>query len=244
MEIIIAALLLIVIVVLVVYVLLLKGQESTRVSAYAQQQFENWRARELESVQRQQTEVAQREASVNLARWKSDYEQSIRKEAVKKSHDVISGKVTEQLVPYLPSFRYNPRDARFIGGPVDFIVFDGLCDGEVKQVVFVEVKTGGSALSQREKQVRSVVEIRAVKWEELRIDHAQGVGTRPKTQVASLSSADNQLPCRAYSQGASYRVGETISHQTFGNGRVISVQHNKIEVQFSQGIKHLVQMPQ
>jgi predicted Holliday junction resolvase-like endonuclease len=38
---------------------------------------------------------------------------------------VTFGKVTEHFIPDLPDFAYNPKDARFLGSPVDFIVFDG-----------------------------------------------------------------------------------------------------------------------
>jgi predicted Holliday junction resolvase-like endonuclease len=78
------------------------------------------------------------------------------------------GKVQEQLIPYLPDFPFNPKDARFIGSPVDFVVFDGLDGGELRQVVFVEVKTGGAALSTRERQVRNAVQARRVEWVDLR----------------------------------------------------------------------------
>jgi len=39
----------------------------------------------------------------------------------------------------------NPKDARFLGTPLDFIVFDGLDEGEVRRIVFVEVRPAGRA---------------------------------------------------------------------------------------------------
>ena len=55
--------------------------------------------------------------------------------------------VQEHLAPLFPAFlsQFNPKDARFLGTPLDFIVFDGLDEGEVRRVVFVEVKTGRPA---------------------------------------------------------------------------------------------------
>lgn len=101
--------------------------------------------------------------------WKARYTATIRQDAVQRSQAVTAGKVHEQLLPYLPEFRFNPKDARFIGTPVDLIVFDGLAEGQVRRVVFVEVKTGSSALTGRERQVRDVIEARDVAWEELRV---------------------------------------------------------------------------
>lgn len=100
--------------------------------------------------------------------WKGRYTAAIRDDAVERSLAVTAGKVQEQLIPYLPEFHYNPKDARFLGSPVDLVVFDGLADGQLRRVVFLEVKTGGSALTVRERQARDVIEAREVEWAELR----------------------------------------------------------------------------
>jgi predicted Holliday junction resolvase-like endonuclease len=104
--------------------------------------------------------------------WRLRYSAKIRENAVQRSLAVTAGKVHEQLVPYLPEFGFNPKDARFLGSPVDLIVFDGLADGQVKRVVFLEVKTGGALLTARERQVRQVIEAREVAWAELRLTRA------------------------------------------------------------------------
>jgi predicted Holliday junction resolvase-like endonuclease len=109
-------------------------------------------------------------ALVYVQRWKALYTQAIRQDAVQRSQAVTSGKVHEQLVPFLPAFGFNPKDARFLGSPVDLVVFDGLDDGELRRVVFLEIKTGGSALTGRERQVRDAVRAHQVSWEELRIE--------------------------------------------------------------------------
>ena len=93
---------------------------------------------------------------------------SIRRDASQRSRAVTRGQVAEQLFPYLPEFSYDPRDARFLGSPIDFVVFDGLEAGEVKSVIFVEVKTGASTLTTRERRVRDAVKAGNVRWEELR----------------------------------------------------------------------------
>lgn len=101
--------------------------------------------------------------------WRLRYASSIRQDAVQRSLAVTAGKVHEQLVPFLPEFGFNPKDARFLGSPVDLVVFDGLASGAVRRVVFLEVKTGGAGLTARERQVRDVIEARAVAWAELRL---------------------------------------------------------------------------
>jgi len=101
-------------------------------------------------------------------RWR-DAEIENRKEAVQnginKSRAVLGGKFTEQMVPYLPEFKYDPTEARFIGSPIDLIVFPGLSQGEPREIVIVEIKTGGSQLSTVENKIRQLVESGMVRWE-------------------------------------------------------------------------------
>jgi predicted Holliday junction resolvase-like endonuclease len=104
--------------------------------------------------------------------WKLHYTAVIRQDAVQRSLAVTAGKVYEQLIPYLPAFPYNPKDVRFLGSPVDLIVFDGLAEGRLRRIVFVEVKTGRSGLTSRERCVRDIIEDREVEWAELRVVQA------------------------------------------------------------------------
>src|SRR5438132_14283521 len=111
------------------------------------------------------------EAAAELAQWRTDHEILIRADAVKRSQAVISGKVTEHLAPYLGDFPFNPKDVRFLGSPVDLVVFDGMDEGEVREIVLVEIKTAGSSLSGRERQIRDAVQGGRTRWPEYRLDH-------------------------------------------------------------------------
>jgi predicted Holliday junction resolvase-like endonuclease len=102
--------------------------------------------------------------------WKARYTHAVRQDAIQRSLAVTTGKVYEQLLPYFPDFPFNPKDVRFLGSPVDFVVFEGLSDGQVSRVVFVEIKTGTADLSSRERRVREAVRERRVEWRELRLD--------------------------------------------------------------------------
>jgi predicted Holliday junction resolvase-like endonuclease len=101
--------------------------------------------------------------------WKLRYTRAIRRDAVERSAAVTAGKVHEQLVPHLAGFEFNPKDARFLGSPVDFVVFDGLAAGNVGRVVFLEVKTGAATLSSRERQVKEAVLAGRIEWREWRV---------------------------------------------------------------------------
>lgn len=136
----------------------------------AQEQLATWRTEELEKAKSQMWEVLSKEANVSLEQWKTEAEREIRKDAIDKSQSVTLGKMTEHMVPYLPGFEFNPSDARFIGSPIDLVIFDGLGNDEVKKVVFVEIKTGTSTLSTRERLVRNAIIEKRVKWMEMRVN--------------------------------------------------------------------------
>ena len=90
----------------------------------------------------------------------------IRQEAIRASRRVLGGKFTEQMVPYLPEFSYDPTDARVIGSPIDLIVFPGLAEGNPQEIVLVEVKSGKlGRLTPKEKMICDLVEAGRVRWE-------------------------------------------------------------------------------
>ncbi len=98
--------------------------------------------------------------------------QDARQDSVTRSRGVTSGKIQEHLAPLLPQFaeRFNLREARFLGAPVDYVVFEGLEEGLVEQVTFVEIKTGRSQLSSRERAIRDAVADGRVVFETMRLD--------------------------------------------------------------------------
>lgn len=89
---------------------------------------------------------------------------SAREDAVKRSRAVLTGQIAEQLAPFLPGFPCNADDCRFIGKPIDFIAFSGLSRDTVDEVVFVEVKTGNSQLSKRERAIKDAVDNGRVRY--------------------------------------------------------------------------------
>lgn len=96
-----------------------------------------------------------------------------RSDAIKRSRAVLGGQFSEQLSPYLPGFPADPTEVRFIGKPVDFISFAGAAQGAVDEVVFIEVKTGGSKLSAVERTLRDAIRAGKVRYVEYRPDGAR-----------------------------------------------------------------------
>lgn len=146
-------------------VVLARAQREALLQAH--DRFQQWCEQELLVSRREQQDLAVREARRLLAEWKTEQEKQIRQDAIQRSQAVTVGKVTEHLVPHLPNFNFNPKDARFIGSPIDFIIFDGLNDDEenqIREVVFLEIKTGTSTLTRRERMVRDAIKAGRVRW--------------------------------------------------------------------------------
>jgi predicted Holliday junction resolvase-like endonuclease len=106
-----------------------------------------------------------------------DLERSAREHSLKTSSGTRLGQIAEQFVPFLADFPFDPRDAQFLGRPIDFIVFDGLFEGQIERVVFVEVKSGRrKTLDPRQRAVRECIEQGRVEFRLLALEGSSLVG--------------------------------------------------------------------
>ena len=117
-----------------------------------------------------------REIEVRAEKRFMEMKEALRREILEKSRAVLKGRIAEQIVPFLEQFQYNPSDARFIGSPVDYIIFDGYTktkDENKEQpitIVLADIKTGKSAtLTHEQKKIKEAVEQKRVKWETIRL---------------------------------------------------------------------------
>ena len=102
---------------------------------------------------------------LEAAQWEGGKLEAIVKTRLKQSRAVLGGLVSEQIAPLLPDFPFDPGDCRFIGKPVDFIVFKGMNEQNISEVVFLEVKSGISRnLNPQEKRLREAVQDGRVSW--------------------------------------------------------------------------------
>jgi predicted Holliday junction resolvase-like endonuclease len=81
----------------------------------------------------------------------------------KRSQSIRYGKLTEQFMPFLESYPYDPHDFRFLGTPIDGVQFTE------DAVVLIEFKAADSQLSQRQRTIKRMVEEGAVRFEVHRV---------------------------------------------------------------------------
>lgn len=124
-----------------------------------------------------QNDLIQQEAD-----FKTHLDKAI-KDAQKRSNDiqrnVIKGQVSEKFVPFMAGFTYNPSDCRFLGEPIDYVIFNNLhhcADGQMDiselQIIFVEVKSGNAKLNKRQQILQHAINNHQVSFEILRIDES------------------------------------------------------------------------
>lgn len=154
-------------------------------------------------LQKSQQRKITREYESQIQTLKEQHQQALR-EASNRSLDgsraVIKGKIAEQLAPVLPSFKYLPSDARFIGDPIDYIIFNGFTDIKDNggsesnlEVVILEVKTGQASLSQSQQAIARAIDAGRVRFEIIRPE----ISDRERLKSHSNSSQD--LLSKAYS---------------------------------------------
>ncbi|MFW9832159.1 MAG: Holliday junction resolvase-like protein [Candidatus Thorarchaeota archaeon] len=93
----------------------------------------------------------------------------IRKDALTKSRAVLKGRISEQMAPLLAEFPFQPSDARFIGSPIDYIVFDGYSHNNPTEIIFIDIKTGNATLSPIERRIAQLINAKRIRWMTIRI---------------------------------------------------------------------------
>ena len=107
--------------------------------------------------------------------WCITHEKKIRKDSVERSRSIIRGQATEHLAPFIIN-NSNPKDYRFLGSPIDYIIFHGLSDvldGEkqsIEKITFLDIKTGKSRLNKSQRKIRDAINNGKVEFVMRKID--------------------------------------------------------------------------
>jgi predicted Holliday junction resolvase-like endonuclease len=105
-----------------------------------------------------------------VKKYIEEKEEEIRRDAIERSSKILSGKVLERLVPLLKNFNHSPHDVRWLGDPIDLVVFDGASNDNPQKITFVEIKSGKSELTEKQKKIKQIIKEGKVFWEEIRIE--------------------------------------------------------------------------
>ena len=83
----------------------------------------------------------------------------------KKSSEVRLGQISEHFAPLLKDFPYDSKNVRFLGSPIDFVIFDL----DNNRIIFMEFKTGNSRETVKQRKVRDIIKEGNVTYEVMRV---------------------------------------------------------------------------
>ena len=97
--------------------------------------------------------------------------QKVRKDSKFRSSAVNWGKSIEHFVPFMTKFPVPPEDVVFLGMPIDYVGFTDTGSKTKCKVHFVEVKSGSSFLSEKQKNIKRAIEEGRVVFHEISVDN-------------------------------------------------------------------------
>ena len=74
------------------------------------------------------------------------------------------GKNLEKVLTTMKDFKWPTPDSKFLGDPIDLIIFNGLSENKVKSINFVEVKSGKARLNGHQKSIRDAITDKKVSY--------------------------------------------------------------------------------
>lgn len=98
--------------------------------------------------------------SINSLRLLGKIEQE---RSLRISQSTRYGQISEQFLPLVEQYPYDPKQFRFLGSPIDGVQF------EEDKVVLVEFKAAGSRLSARQRKFRDLVREGKIEFREIRV---------------------------------------------------------------------------
>jgi len=98
-----------------------------------------------------------------------------RASSIKTSKAVIRGKIAEEFIPLFPDFPYSMGDCKFVGMPIDYLVFDGMSavrNGEDVPITIIlsDVKTNTAQRSKIQNAIKKAAEEGRIRFETWKVD--------------------------------------------------------------------------
>ena len=91
-------------------------------------------------------------------------------DAIRRSAGVTKGQIIEHFAPFMISDILNPDEMVFVGSPIDLISFTGIDERDNISIDFLEIKTGNSALSRKQKLIREAILSKRVYYKKVHLN--------------------------------------------------------------------------
>ena len=99
----------------------------------------------------------------------SEKEAKLRNEAAERGRKKVGQILNRCMAKDLACLKFNPYDIKLIMHPIDYVVFDGLNDGEMERIVFLSKSSVSPPLLALRNQIRKSIENKSYDWKVARV---------------------------------------------------------------------------
>jgi predicted Holliday junction resolvase-like endonuclease len=91
-------------------------------------------------------------------------ESKMREAAVERGRKKVGSVIQKLMTPGIASFKFNPYDIKLITHPIDYIVFDGMNNDDLKEIILLSKSVNSSDLGSLRSQIKRVVNEKKFEW--------------------------------------------------------------------------------
>ncbi len=178
---------------------------------------------------------------INALKEKQQNEiKNARKESVQTSRNVLRGKVAEQIAPMLDGFEYSFSDARFLGDPIDYVVFNGYSNlrdngegADNLEIVILDVKSGKARLQKGQRAIRNAINAGRVRFETVHVSENGEItkkGKKPAPKPTVQTQNISQTP-KTYARADKKWIVQEVKFvlEKYQQGATIEILSEKIQ---------------
>jgi predicted Holliday junction resolvase-like endonuclease len=82
----------------------------------------------------------------------------LKRDIAERQRAGVKGKISEAFAPFLQGFPFKASECKFIGDPIDYLIFEGLDERDIQAIHLVDVKADTSKLSKHQKQIKDIID--------------------------------------------------------------------------------------
>ena len=99
----------------------------------------------------------------------SEQEDRVRSQAVERGRAKVPNLVRQSMHSQFTKLPYDPYDIKPLLHPIDFVVFDGMNGGKVRDVVLLSRITNNPHMLSHQQSIKKVVESQSYDWKVVRV---------------------------------------------------------------------------
>jgi len=108
-------------------------------------------------------------SQIELSKQINNSEERLIQDSIRRSKSVTKGKIVEHFAPFIIGDWIKPSETIFGGSPIDLISFRNINQGKEVSIDFIEIKTGNSFLSKKQRLIRDAINSNRVYYKEVKL---------------------------------------------------------------------------